>query len=70
MSTFANLPLSASLASADSLDGRRRVVHYLGSRPFPHYEPAADRPGLLTRTEADGTRTVGRFVDRRFQEVT
>lgn len=63
-------PLSASLASVDTLDGRRRVVDYLDSQPFPHYEPASNRPGLLVRLDADGTRTVGRFVDRRFQAVT
>lgn len=62
-------PLSACLASVESLDGRRRVVDYLDSQPFPHYAPAPDRSGLLVRTEADGTRTVGRFVDRRFQAV-
>jgi hypothetical protein len=63
-------PLSACLASVDSLDGRRRVVDYLDSQPFPHYEPAPGRPGLLVRIDADSTRTVGRFVDRRFQTVT
>jgi hypothetical protein len=62
-------PLSALLASVDSLEGRRRVVDYLESQPFPHYKPAPDRPGLLVRMDADGTRTVGRFVDRRFHAV-
>lgn len=60
-------PLSSLLASADSPDGRRRVIDYLGSQPFPHFEPATGRPGLLVRIDADGTRTVGRFVGRRFQ---
>jgi hypothetical protein len=64
-------PLSACLASVDTLDGRRRVVDYLDRQPFPHYEPAPDRAGgMLVRIDADGTRTVGRFVDRRFQAVT
>lgn len=62
-------PLSACLASVDSAEGRRRVVEYLESRPYPHFEAAADRPGLLVRIDADGTRTVGRFVDRRFLAV-
>lgn len=65
----ATQPLSACLASVDTPDGRRRVVDYLTSQPFPHYEPAPARPGLLVRIDADGTRTVGRFVDRRFQAV-
>lgn len=59
-------PLSASLESVDSPKGRRRVSDHLKSLPFPHYEPARGRPGFLVRTEADGARTVGRFVNRRF----
>ncbi|MBI5525511.1 MAG: hypothetical protein HY897_04190 [Deltaproteobacteria bacterium] len=59
-------PLSASIASVDSAEGRGRVADHLRSLPFPHYEPAPGRPGFLVRTEADGTRTVGRFVNRQF----
>jgi hypothetical protein len=59
-------PLSACLESVDSPEGRRRVADHLKSLPFPHYEPAPGRPGLLVRTEADGARTVGRFIRRRF----
>ncbi len=62
----AERPLSECLESVDSTSGRRRVMEYLASQPFPHYEPAS-KPGLLTRIEADGTRTVGRFVNRQFQ---
>lgn len=62
-------PLSALLESVDSPEGRRRVADHLKSLPFPHYEPAPGRAGLLVRTEADGTRTVGRFVNRRFTAV-
>jgi len=63
------VPLSECLASVDSADGRRRVVEYLDSRPFPHYEPAPGAPGLLIRVADDGTRTLGRFVGREFQAV-
>lgn len=59
--------LAACLASVDSPEGRRRVVEYLETQPFPRYEPAPGRPGMLVRIDDDGTRTVGRFVDRRFQ---
>ena len=59
-------PLKACLDSADSPAGRRRVADYLKSQPFPHYAPAPGRQGLLTRTDAKGKRTVGRFVNRRF----
>lgn len=61
--------LSERLATVDGPEGRRRVIEYLKTRPFPHYEPALDRPGLLVRIDEDGTRTVGRFVDRRFHAV-
>jgi len=61
-------PLSACLESVDSSAGRQRVFEHLKSRPFPHYE-AAESPGLLVRIEADGKRTMGRFVNRQFQAV-
>ncbi len=63
------VPLSECLSSIDSPEGRRRVVEYLESRPFPHYEPAPGGTGLLIRVAEDGTRTVGRFVGREFQAV-
>ena len=63
-------PLSECFESVDSPAGRRRVAEYLETQPFPHYEPAADRPGLLVRIEADGKRTLGRFVNRRFKAIT
>jgi hypothetical protein len=59
-------PLSVLIRSVDTAAGRRRVAAHLATSPFPHYAPAPGRPGLLVRTEADGTRTVGRFVNRRF----
>jgi hypothetical protein len=62
-------PLSACLESVDSPEGRRRVADYLRDRPYPHYEPHPEKAGLLIRTEAGGKRTVGRFVNRRFQAV-
>ena len=65
----AAVPLSACLASVDSAEGRKRVVEFLASRPFPHYEPASGGTGSLIRVEEDGTRTLGRFVDREFQAV-
>jgi hypothetical protein len=45
------------------------VVEHLDNQPFPHYEPAPDAPGMLVRIEADGKRSVGRFVNRQFQEA-
>ena len=60
-------PLSACLRSIDSSEGRQRLAQYLKSLPYPHYEPAPG--GLLVRTEANGKRTTGRFVNRKFQPV-
>ena len=63
------VPVSQSLASVDSAEGRQRVSEYLRSRPYPHYEAAPDRPGLLFRVLEDGTRSLGRFVGREFRVV-
>jgi len=63
------VPLSACLTAVDSPGGRERVQAHLASRPFPHFEPAADRPGLLVRIDEDGTRTIGRFVNRQFRPI-
>lgn len=65
----ASVSLSQRLASIDSAAGRQRVVEYLKSRAFPHDQPIPGSPGLLVRVNADGTRTVGRFVGREFQAV-
>ena len=62
-------PLSACLKSVDSPAGRQRVFEHLKTRPYPHYEAAAEAPGLLVRTEAGGKRMLGRFVNRKFEPV-
>ena len=59
--------LSKSLNSVDSPRGRKRVVDFLKTRSFPHYEPHPEKRGLLIRIEANGKRSVGRFVNREFQ---
>src|SRR5271154_1415004 len=61
--------LSACLESVDSPGGRQRGFELLKTRPYPHSEAAAGSPGLLVRIEADGGRTVGRFVNGHFQPV-
>ena len=60
-------PLSECLDSVDSPDGRQHLADYLAMQPYPHYEPVSEEPGLLVRTEANGRRTIGRFVNRKFQ---
>jgi hypothetical protein len=58
------VPLSELLRSVELPEGRQRVTDYLKLQPFPHYEPAPERPGWLVRIEEDGTRSIGRFVNR------
>ena len=62
-------PLSECIKSVNTPLGRRRLMQHLKSLPYPHSEPASGAPGLLARIEADGQRTVGRFVNRQFQVV-
>jgi hypothetical protein len=49
--------------------GQARVAAHLAAEPFPHFEAAPGRPGLLVKIDADGSRTVGRFVRRAFTPV-
>jgi len=59
-------PFSECLDGVDAPAGRTRVADYLESQPYPHYEPSPDHPGYLIRIDEDGTRTLGRFVHRKF----
>ena len=61
-------PLSECLRIVDSPEGRRRVAEHLETLPYPHYQQS-DTPGLLVRITADGKRSIGRFVNRRFAIV-
>jgi hypothetical protein len=60
------MPLSTCLQTVDTPAGRKRLAKYLKTIPFPHYEPARGRRGLLVRIDADGKRTVGRFIKGQF----
>jgi len=60
-------PLSACIEAVDSPEGRRLVAEHVNAQPFPHYEPAPGRSGMLIRIDARGKRTLGRFVQRRFK---
>lgn len=59
-------PLSECLREVNTAKGRKRLERALNRRPFPHYEPVGDKPGYVLRVEEDGTKTVGRFVKRKF----
>jgi hypothetical protein len=60
--------VSACLKSVNTRAGEKRLSTYLATRPFPHFE-AATKPGLVVKTDSDGTRTTGHFVHRSFQPV-
>jgi hypothetical protein len=62
-------PLSSLLASVDTAPGRKRLARHLEKLPFPHFEPepAPGKRGLVVKIDRDGTRTVGRFVNREFR---
>ena len=65
----ATRPLSQCLESVGTPAGRSRLSKFLESQPWPHYEPHPHQAGLLLRIEKNGKRTVGRFVNRRFETV-
>lgn len=60
--------LSECLREVESPTGRERAKAHLAAGPFPQYS-ASNRPGHVVRIDADGTRTLGRFVKRTFVPV-
>lgn len=63
-------PLSECLSTVDSKPGRARLEAHLAAGPFPHFEPAAGRPGFIVKIDSKGSRTVGRFVNREFRPAS
>jgi len=61
--------LSSLFASIDLPEGANRLSTYLSKQPFPHYEAAEGKPGILVRIDESGVRTLGRFVNRKFEPV-
>jgi hypothetical protein len=59
-------PLADLVDVAGTPKGRDLFANYLASEPFPHYEAHPTIDGLLVRTDEDGVRTIGRFVNRVF----
>ncbi len=59
-------PLSELVATIGTSEGDARLRAYLESEPFPHFEPHPTRKSILIRTDADGTHSIGRFVDKKF----
>jgi hypothetical protein len=67
--TAESLSLADTLATVDTPEGRKRVEAVIANRPFPHFRQYRGQPGLLVRSDEDGTETVGRFVNREFVAV-
>ena len=61
----ASRPLSECLEQAGGPEGRKNLELVLKERPYPHFEPTG-RQGVLVKIDADGTRTAGRFLNRKF----
>ncbi len=57
------------LAQVDTSEGRQQVKDALAHKPFPHFKRVPGRPGYMTRIDADGTRTIGQLVGRKFVPV-
>ena len=57
------------LTHIDSEESRRGFQEYLKTLPYPHYEGFPGYEAVLIKTEADGSREVGKFVDRNWISV-
>jgi hypothetical protein len=62
-------PLSHRARDIDTPAGRARTAAALATTSFPRFTVDPDRPGLVVKVDADGTRTLGRFVKRVFTPV-
>jgi ParD-like antitoxin of type II bacterial toxin-antitoxin system len=62
----AALPLSKIVATINRPAGRARLKAYLDSRPFPRFSPHPKLARTFVREDADGSRTVGRFMRGEF----
>lgn len=58
--------LSHLVETIAKAEGRKRLKAHLDSEPFPHFEQHPTDKSLLMRIEANGARSVGRFVNRQF----
>ena len=64
--TVGATPLSELVEVVGTPAGREKLRAHLESEPYPHFEAHPTQAGLLVRTEENGERTVGRFVNREF----
>ena len=55
-----------AMREATSEAGQRKALRHLEKVGGPRYGVDRERPGFVVKIEPDGSRTRGRFVDRRF----
>jgi hypothetical protein len=67
--TVGATPLADLVDLVETPAGKDMLKSYLDSEPYPHFEAHLSQTGLLVRIEENGTRTVGRFVNRTFIPV-
>jgi hypothetical protein len=60
------ISLSEAVRTIDTPERRARLKAYLDSEPYPHFEAHPTVKGALIWIDEDGTRTAGRFIDRKF----
>ncbi len=58
----AALPLSEIVATVNEPTGRARLQAFLDNRPFPRFAAHPTLARTFYREDADGSRTLGRFV--------
>lgn len=63
----AGLPeFEKAMREATSEAGQRKALRHLEQLGGPRYGVDPERPGVIVRIDPDGSRTHGRFVNRRF----
>ena len=60
-------PLSACLRTRSRKEAVAELAAYLNAQPFPQFHPVPGKRGFLLKIDADGTRTLGRVVNRSFE---
>lgn len=63
------MSLEEVLAPRSAKERRESLQAFMATQPFPHFEGVPGKKGLLVQVDADGTRTIGRFVGRDFRPV-
>ena len=57
------------LANIGTPAGKKKLEKHLSQLPFPRYESNPEDSTTVVQVLADGTRTIGKFVDRKFIPV-